>query len=68
MKKLDVLLVLPPMYQSGRVSDYNPKEPMGLMYLGSILKNNSYSFEILDADILALTIEKNSRRNHEEAS
>ncbi|MDD3607974.1 MAG: hypothetical protein PHQ20_04250 [Candidatus Moranbacteria bacterium] len=58
MKKLDVLLVLPPMYQSGRVSDYNPKEPMGLMYLSSTLKEHSYSVEILDADILALTIEE----------
>lgn len=58
MKEIDVLLVLPPMYQTGRVPDYNPKEPMGLMYIRSFLERNGYSVEILDADILALTIDE----------
>lgn len=58
MNELDALLVLPPMYQSGRIPDYNPKEPMGLMYIGATLRRNGYSVEILDADILALTIEE----------
>jgi radical SAM superfamily enzyme YgiQ (UPF0313 family) len=58
MNKLDALLVLPPMYQSGRISDYNPKEPMGLMYIGATLKRNGHSVEILDADIMALTIDE----------
>src|SRR3989338_5917252 len=58
MNKLDALLVLPPMYQSGRIPDYNPKEPMGLMYVSATLERAGYSVEILDADILALTIEQ----------
>lgn len=58
MNRVDALLVLPPMYQSGRIPDYNPKEPMGLMYLGATLRREGYSAEILDADILALTIEQ----------
>ncbi len=58
MKELDALLVLPPMYQSGRVPDYNPKEPMGLMYISATLRRDGHSVEILDADILALTLEE----------
>lgn len=57
-KKIDALLVLPPMYQSGRIPDYNPKEPMGLMYIEALLKHEGYSVEIFDADILALTLEQ----------
>ena len=58
MNNVDALLVLPPMYQSGRIPDYNPKEPMGLMYIGANLRREGYSVEILDADILALTLEQ----------
>ncbi|MBU1131491.1 B12-binding domain-containing radical SAM protein [Patescibacteria group bacterium] len=58
MNETDALLILPPMYQSGRIPDYNPKEPMGLMYIGSTLRRNGHSVEILDADILALTLEE----------
>lgn len=54
----DVLLVLPPLYQSGRPSDYNPKEPMGLMYLSSNLKKNGFRTEIFDADIESKTIDQ----------
>lgn len=50
--------VLPPMYQSGRIPDYNPKEPMGLMYIGAVLRKKGLSTEILDADLLALTVEQ----------
>lgn len=58
MSNLDTLLVLPPMYQSGRIPDYNPKEPMGLMYIGAVLREKGLSTEILDADLLALTVEQ----------
>ncbi len=58
MNKIDVLLVLPPMYQSGRIPDYNPKEPMGLMYIGAMLKKEGYTVEILDADVLSLTLDQ----------
>lgn len=58
MNNVDALLVLPPMYQSGRIPDYNPKEPMGLMYIGAALRQKGYSAEILDADILALTLDQ----------
>ena len=58
MNKLNSLLVLPPMYQSGRISDYNPKEPMGLMYIASKLRGEGLSTEILDADILSLTLDE----------
>lgn len=58
MNETDALLVLPPMYQSGRIPDYNPKEPMGLMYVGATLRRNGHSAVILDADILALTLEE----------
>ena len=51
MSEIDALLVLPPMYQSGRIADYNPKEPMGLMYIGAILRREGYSAEIFDAAI-----------------
>ncbi len=58
MNKVDALLVLPPMYQSGRISDYNPKEPMGIMYVAAALRHDGYSAEIFDADILSLTLEQ----------
>ncbi|MBU1863562.1 MAG: B12-binding domain-containing radical SAM protein [Candidatus Omnitrophica bacterium] len=58
MSDIDALLVLPPMYQFGRIPDYNPKEPMGLMYIGAALRHSGCSIEILDADILALTLEQ----------
>lgn len=58
MNKKDVLLVLPPMYQSGRIPDYNPKEPMGLMYISATLEKAGYDIEILDADVLAMTLEQ----------
>lgn len=61
MNDLDVLLVLPPMYQSGRIPDYNPKEPMGLMYVAAALRREKYKVEILDADIYALTLEQTVR-------
>jgi radical SAM superfamily enzyme YgiQ (UPF0313 family) len=57
-RKLDALLVLPPMYHSGRMPDYNPKEPMGLMYLAAELRRRGLEVEILDADLLAYTIER----------
>jgi len=57
-KRLDALLVLPPMYQTGRTPDYNPKEPMGLMYLAAELRRRGMRVEILDADLRALTIEE----------
>jgi radical SAM superfamily enzyme YgiQ (UPF0313 family) len=57
-KELDVLLVLPPMYQSGRTPDYNLKEPMGLMYLAAELRRRGMTARILDADLSALTIEQ----------
>lgn len=55
---LDVLLVLPPLYQSGRPSDYNPKEPMGLMYLSSNLNKHGFQSKIFDADVESKTIEQ----------
>ncbi|MEA2088687.1 MAG: radical SAM protein [Patescibacteria group bacterium] len=58
MNGIDALLVLPPMYQSGRIPDYNPKEPMGLMYIEAMLKKEGYVVKILDADISALTLEQ----------
>jgi len=58
MNELDALLILPPMYKSGRIPDYNPKEPMGLMYIDATLRRNGHSAEILDADIMALTIDE----------
>lgn len=57
-KEVDILLVLPPMYQSGRIPDYNPKEPIGLMYLASVLRQNGYSVTIIDADSRAFSIER----------
>ncbi|MFC1638745.1 B12-binding domain-containing radical SAM protein [Patescibacteria group bacterium] len=54
----DVLLVLPPTYHSGRLADYNPKEPMGLMYLAAELRQRGVTVEILDADLSSLTIEE----------
>lgn len=58
MLTLDVLLVLPPMYQKGRIPDYNPKEPMGLMYLAAELRRNGFQVKILDADTLTFTIDE----------
>lgn len=57
-RRLDALLVLPPMYQSGRMPDYNPKEPMGLMYLAAELRRRGLEVEILDAGFRTLTIEE----------
>lgn len=58
MKTVDVLLVLPPMYQLGRIPDYNPKEPMALMYLAAVLRQEGYTTTIIDAGLLALSIEE----------
>ncbi|MGB9706655.1 MAG: B12-binding domain-containing radical SAM protein [Microgenomates group bacterium] len=51
----EVLLVLPPLYQTGREPDYNPKEPMGLMYLAASLRSRGRKAEIFDADVEAKT-------------
>jgi radical SAM superfamily enzyme YgiQ (UPF0313 family) len=54
-----VLLVLPPLYHSGREPDYNPKEPMGLMYVASSLRQlEGVKVNIFDADIEARTIDE----------
>jgi anaerobic magnesium-protoporphyrin IX monomethyl ester cyclase len=56
MNSVDVLLVLPPMYHTGRIPDYNPKEPLGLMYLAAYLRKCGFAVEVLDADLKALSI------------
>src|SRR3989344_6249303 len=56
--KPEVMLVLPPLYQTGRMPDYNPKEPMGLMYLASSLRRDGRSVELFDADFAAKTPEE----------
>lgn len=58
MTRLDALLVLPPMYQTGRMADYNPKEPMGLMCLASALRQRGLSVGILDADVMSMSIDE----------
>jgi len=58
----EVLLVLPPLYQTGREPDYNPKEPMGLMYLAASLRSKGKRVEIFDADIEAKTLEQTIQR------
>lgn len=58
MGSLDALLVLPPLYQHGRTSDHNPKEPMGLMYIAANLRKEGFTTEIIDADVRALTAEQ----------
>ena len=57
----EILLVLPPLYQTGREPDYNPKEPMGLMYLAASLRRDYRNVHILDADIEAQTIAQTSQ-------
>jgi len=54
----DVFLVLPPLYQTGREPDYNPKEPMGLMSLAANLRKFNRRVEIFDADIESKTIDQ----------
>ena len=58
----EVLLVLPPLYQTGREPDYNPKEPMGLMYLAASLRSRGRRVEIFDADVEAKTLEQTIQR------
>jgi len=58
----EVLLVLPPLYQTGREPDYNLKEPMGLMYLAASLRNKGRRVEIFDADVEAKTLEQTIQR------
>jgi hypothetical protein len=53
-----VLLLLPPLYQSGREPDYNPKEPMSLMVLASELRRRGIGTRVLDADVEALPLEQ----------
>ncbi|GEM_PF-1548901 len=62
LNRPDVLLVLPPLYQTGREPDYNPKEPMGLMYLAASLRREGRRVEIFDADIEANTLEQTTQR------
>lgn len=57
-RQTDVLLVLPPLYQSGRPADYNPKEPMGIMCLASNLRKEGFSTGLFDADIETRTIKQ----------
>ncbi len=56
-RKGDVLLIMPPLYHTGREPDYNPKEPMSLMVLASELRRNGICTDILDADVEALPLE-----------
>jgi anaerobic magnesium-protoporphyrin IX monomethyl ester cyclase len=58
----NILLVLPPLYQSGREPDYNPKEPMGLMYLAAKLRKEGKTVEIFDADIEARTLKDTTQK------
>jgi len=58
----EVLLVLPPLYQTGREPEYNPKEPMGLMYLAASLRSKGKRVEIFDADVEAKTLEQTIQR------
>lgn len=52
----------PPLYQTGRTADTNPKEPMGLMYLAASLRESRRRVTIFDADIEARTIEQTIAR------
>lgn len=52
-----VLLLLPPLYHTGREPDYNPKEPMGLMNLAAVLRERGINTKIIDADVEALPLE-----------
>lgn len=56
-----VLLLLPPLYHTGREPDYNPKEPMSLMSLAAHLRQNEVSCGILDADVEALPLKTTAK-------
>lgn len=56
-----VLLLMPPLYQTGREPDYNPKEPMSLMVLAAQLRRNKIATEILDADVEALSLSQTTK-------
>jgi len=58
----DVLLVLPPLYHTGRVPDTNPKEPMGLMYLAASLREDQHNVTLFDADIEARSIDQTTNK------
>lgn len=55
--KVDVLLVLPNIYISNRIPDYDPKEPLGLLSLLAVLRQEGYSCALLNADFLGLSVE-----------
>lgn len=53
---LNVLLVLPNIYVSSRIPDYDPKEPLGLLSLLAVLRKEGYSCALLNADFLGLSV------------
>lgn len=53
-----VLLVLPNVYTKNRVLDQDCKEPLGVLYLTSVLRRSGHHVDILDAGHYGLSVEQ----------
>lgn len=58
---MDILLVLPNVFLSNRIGDHESKEPLGLLYLTSVLRENGYNASVLQADFYGLSPEQTAQ-------
>ena len=58
---MDTLLVLPNVFLSNRIGDHESKEPLGLLYLTSVLRQNGYNTSVLQADFYGLSPEQTAQ-------
>jgi len=55
---LKIMLILPNFYATSRVFEQDAKEPLGLLYLTSVLRQKGHHVEIFDASRYGFTIEQ----------
>lgn len=55
---MKVALVLPNVYLGNRIGDHESKEPLGLLYLTSALRQSGHSVSVIQADFYGLSVEQ----------
>lgn len=58
---MEILLVLPNVFLGNRIGDHESKEPLGLLYLTSVLRNEGYQVSVLQADFYGLSVEQTAK-------
>lgn len=57
MKK-SITLVLPNLYKNSRAIDIDSKEPLGILYIASYLRERGYHVDLIDASTYGLSVEQ----------